>query len=166
MDIRTGLGQDSHRFEASPSGKPLLIGGVPFEGAPALEGNSDADVLLHALVNAISGVTAVVVLGPRTDELCRAGVTDSAEYVKEALKHLAGLRITHVSCSLECARPKIGPKIGAMRESVAAILGISPVNVAITAHTGEGLTPWGKGEGIAATVLVTALGASGPEAGE
>jgi 2-C-methyl-D-erythritol 2,4-cyclodiphosphate synthase len=158
MDIRTGLGQDSHRFEASASGKPLLIGGVLFEGAPALEGNSDADVLLHALVNAITGVTAVVVLGPRTDELCKAGVTDSAEYVKEAMKHLDGLKITHVSCSLECAQPKIGPRIGAMRESIAAILGIEPLRVAITAHTGEGLTAFGKGEGIQATVIVTAVG--------
>ncbi len=158
MDIRTGLGQDSHRFESAPSGKPLLIGGIAFEGAPALEGNSDADVLLHALVNAITGVTAVVVLGPRTDEMCKAGVKDSAEYVKEAMKHLGSLKITHVSCSLECARPKIGPKIGAMRDSLAALLGISPVNVAVTAHTGEGLTAFGKGEGIMATVLVTAVG--------
>lgn len=159
MDIRTGLGQDSHRFEAQPSGKPLLIGGVAFDGAPALEGNSDADVLLHALVNALSGVTAVVVLGPRTDELCKAGVTDSAEYVKEALKHMDGLKITHVSCSLECSRPKIGPRIGAIRESVAALLGIEPLRVALTAHSGEGLTAFGKGEGILATVLVTAVGA-------
>lgn len=159
VDIRTGLGQDSHRFEASPSGKPLLIGGVAFEGAPALEGNSDADVLLHALVNAISGLTAVVVLGPRTDEMCAAGVKDSAEYVREALRHLDGLRITHVSCSLECARPRIGPRIGAVRERIAGLLGISPVNVALTAHTGEGLTAFGRGEGVAATVLVTAVGA-------
>lgn len=157
MDIRTGLGQDSHRFEAQASDKPLLIGGVPFDGAPALEGNSDADVLLHALVNALSGVSAVVVLGPRTDELCRAGVTDSVEYVKEALKHLAGFTISHVSCSLECSRPKIGPKIGAIRESIAGILGIEPLRVALTAHTGEGLTAFGKGEGIYATVLVTAV---------
>lgn len=159
MDIRTGLGQDSHRFESQPSGKPLLIGGVAFDGAPALEGNSDADVLLHALVNALSGVTAVVVLGPRTDELCKAGVTDSAEYVKEALKHMDGLKITHVSCSLEGSRPKIGPKIGAIRESIAALLGIEPLRVALTAHSGEGLTAFGKGEGIMATVMVTAVGA-------
>jgi 2-C-methyl-D-erythritol 2,4-cyclodiphosphate synthase len=159
LDIRTGLGQDSHRFEEQPSGKPLLIGGIAFEGVPALAGNSDADVLLHALVNAITGVTAVVVLGPRTDEMCKAGVTDSAEYVKEALKHLGGLKLTHVSCSLECARPKIGPKIGAIRERVAELLGLSPVNVAITAHTGEGLSTFGKGEGVFATVIVTAVAA-------
>ena len=157
MDIRTGLGQDSHRFEVQTSDKPLLIGGVPFDGAPALEGNSDADVLLHALVNALSGVSAVVVLGPRTDEMCKAGVTDSAEYVKEALKSMTGFTISHVSCSLECNRPKIGPKIGAIRESIAAILGIEPLRVALTAHTGEGLTAFGKGEGIYATVLVTAV---------
>jgi len=157
MQIKTGLGQDTHRFEAAPSGKPLRIGGVTFEGEPALDGNSDADVLLHALVNAISGVSGVVVLGPVTDEMCKSGVTDSAEYVREALTHLRPLKISHVSCSLECARPKIVPRIDEMRTAIAGMLGIVPRHVAITAHSGEGLTAFGRGEGIAASVILTAF---------
>ncbi|HXC64671.1 MAG TPA: 2-C-methyl-D-erythritol 2,4-cyclodiphosphate synthase [bacterium] len=156
MKVATGLGQDSHCFEASPSGKPLRIGGVAFDGAPALEGNSDADVLLHALVNAISGIHGVVVLGPVTDALCKAGVTDSAEYVKEALKHLGPARLSHVSCSLECSRPKIGPRIEAIRASLSGLLGLAERHVAVTAHSGEGLSAYGRGEGILATVIVTA----------
>ena len=157
MHVATGLGQDSHRFGSAPSGKPLRIGGVTFEGAPALEGNSDADVLLHALVNALSGVHGVVVLGPTTDGMCRAGVTDSAEYVKEALKHLAPARLSHVSCSLECSRPKIGPQIEAVRKRLAELLGLTERHVAVTAHSGEGLSAYGRGEGVLATVVVTAV---------
>lgn len=157
MQVKTGLGQDSHRFDATGTAKPLRIGGVTFVGEPALDGNSDADVLLHALVNAISGVTGVVVLGPTTDAMCKAGTTDSAEYVREALTHLRSMKISHVSCSLECARPKIGPHIEAMRASLATLLGLSPHHVAITAHSGEGLTAFGRGEGIAASVIVTAV---------
>ena len=156
MKVVTGLGQDSHRFESAPSGKPLRIGGVVFDGAPALDGNSDADVLLHALVNAITGIHGVVVLGPATDAMCKAGVTDSAEYVKEALKHLAPGRLNHVSCSLECSRPKIGPQVEAMRKRVAELLGLADAQVAVTAHSGEGLSAYGRGEGILATVIVTA----------
>jgi 2-C-methyl-D-erythritol 2,4-cyclodiphosphate synthase len=157
MKVATGLGQDSHRFEGAPSGKALRIGGVVFEGAPALDGNSDADVLLHALVNALSGVHGVVVLGPVTDALCQAGVTDSADYVKEALKHLAPARLSHVSCSLECSRPKIGPRIDDLRRNLAALLGLAERHVAVTAHSGEGLSAYGRGEGILATVIVTAV---------
>ena len=157
MQIKTGLGQDTHRFEAAPSGKPLRIGGVTFEGAPALDGNSDADVLLHALVNAISGVSGVVVLGSVTDAMCKSGITDSAEYVREALTHLRPLKISHVSCSLECSTPKIVPRIEEMRAAIAGMLGLGARHIAITAHSGEGLTAFGRGEGIAATVIVTAF---------
>jgi len=157
MRVATGLGQDSHRFEAAPSGKPLLLGGVRFEGAPALDGNSDADVLLHALVNALTGLHGVVVLGPVTDALCRAGEKDSAAYVKEALKHLGPLRLSHCSCSLECARPKVGPQIPDLRARLADLLDLPVRHVAVSAHSGEGLTAFGRGEGILATVALTAM---------
>lgn len=153
--VRTGLGQDSHAFEKTPSGKPLKLAGIVFEG-PALEGNSDADVVLHALCNALTGVHGVVVLGKATDELSKAGKNDSAEYVKLALSHLGSLKLSHVSVSLECLRPKIVPKIDEMRKNLAKILGLDYRDVAITAHTGEGLTAFGRGEGILASVIVTA----------
>jgi 2-C-methyl-D-erythritol 2,4-cyclodiphosphate synthase len=157
MKVRTGLGQDSHRFEEDRTGKPLLLGGVFFEGHPGLEGNSDSDVVLHALVNALTGVHGFVVLGPVTDAMCRAGDTDSRHYVREALKHLGSLALNHVSVSVECKRPQIGPQIDAMRLSVADLLGLRPTDVAVTAHSGEGLSGPGRGEGIFATVIVTAV---------
>ncbi|HTB23538.1 MAG TPA: 2-C-methyl-D-erythritol 2,4-cyclodiphosphate synthase [bacterium] len=157
MKVRTGLGQDSHRFEASPTGKPFVLGAVTFEGVPALEGNSDADAVLHALVNALSGLHGVVVLGPVSDALCRDGVTDSRVYVREALKYLGRLNLSHVSVSIECKRPPINPKIPAMRASLAGLLGLEPADVAVTAHSGEGLSAVGRGEGVFATVLVTAV---------
>ena len=87
MIVKTGIGQDSHRFEAEASDKPLKLGGVVFEGEPALEGNSDSDPVLHALVNAITGVHGTIVLGPKTDEMCLSGITDSREYVAESLRY-------------------------------------------------------------------------------
>jgi 2-C-methyl-D-erythritol 2,4-cyclodiphosphate synthase len=157
MNVRTGLGQDSHGFEASQGAKPLKIGGVIFEGEAALQGNSDADVLLHALANAISGVTGRNVIGAVSDAMCKDGISDSREYVKEALKSLGRLRLCHVSASLECAHPKISPKIGVMRESLAELLGLSVLDIGISATRGEGLSSFGKGEGIPAMVIVTAV---------
>jgi 2-C-methyl-D-erythritol 2,4-cyclodiphosphate synthase len=158
MRVRTGLGQDSHRFAPEGSNRPLRIGGVLFEGHAGLDGNSDADVALHALVNALSGVHGEVVLGSVTDRMCAAGVTDSGAYVRESLARLRpGTRLQHVSISLECRRPPIAPKAEAIRASVAALLGLELRDVAVTAHSGEGLSAVGRGEGIYATVLVTAL---------
>jgi 2-C-methyl-D-erythritol 2,4-cyclodiphosphate synthase len=157
MKVRTGLGQDSHGFEKERTGKPLLLGGVFFEGSPGLEGNSDSDAVLHALVNALTGVHGVVVLGPVTDAMCRAGDTDSRHYVREALKHLGAQALSHVSISIECKRPQIGPQIDAMRLSVADLLGLRPTDIAVTAHSGEGLSAVGRGEGVYATVIVTAV---------
>jgi len=80
------------------------------EGYPPLKGNSDADVILHSLTNAISGVTCVNILGKISDELClEKGITDSKVYLKEALKYLNGQKIIHVSISIECLTPKITP---------------------------------------------------------
>ncbi len=157
MKVRTGIGQDSHRFEPAPTGRVLRLAGVPFEGQPALEGNSDADVVLHALVNALTGVHGTVVLGPVTDRMCRDGVVDSAAYVREAMRHLGEFRPSHLSVSLECRRPVLGPRIPEMRASLAALLGLEPGDVAVTAHSGEGLTGFGRGEGVAATAVLTAV---------
>ena len=73
--IRVAIGQDSHRFEPDGSDKKLILGGVVIEGCPGLSGNSDADVVLHALTNAVSGITCVNILGEEADRMCRQGVT-------------------------------------------------------------------------------------------
>jgi 2-C-methyl-D-erythritol 2,4-cyclodiphosphate synthase len=157
MIVRTGLGQDSHPFEGPESNKPLKLGGLIFEAERGLKGNSDADVVLHALTNAISGVSCRNVMGSVSDAMCESGILDSREYVKEALKSLGKLTLSHVSISLECSHPKIAPKVGVMREALAELLGLSVLDIGITATSGEGLTAFGRGEGIQALVIVTAM---------
>jgi 2-C-methyl-D-erythritol 2,4-cyclodiphosphate synthase len=97
------------------------------------------------------------VLGARSDELCgEQGITDSAAYLAEALQHLGKLRLTHVSVSIECSRPKLAEHIRTMRESVAKLCGLRVDGVGITATSGEGLTAFGRGEGVQAIVIVSA----------
>jgi len=160
MKIKTGLGQDSHRFVVGDSEKPLVLGGLVFEDAPPLDGNSDADVILHALTDAISGVTGKTVIGDVADKMCREGMTDSKEYLKVALADLGDWQISHVSIALECLRPKIDPKVPALRESIAGLLGVKFDDVCITATTGEGLTDCGRGLGIHASVVLTVVAES------
>ena len=134
----------------------LKLGGVPIPGCPALAGNSDADVILHALTNAISGLSGVNILGGLADELCRKGVKDSAIYLQEALNTLPpGTTILHVSITWEGRRPKLKPYIDAIKESISSLLGISADRVGLTATTGEGLTAFGKGKGIQVFCLMS-----------
>ena len=157
MKVKTGLGLDSHRFVEGDSDKPFILGGLVFDDAPALSGNSDADVILHAVTDAISGVTGVTVIGAVADEMCRNGVTDSTAYLKVALESLGAWRLTHVSIVLECLRPKIDPKVPALRASIARLLGLEIADVCLTATTGERLNEVGRGLGIHASVVVTAV---------
>lgn len=162
---RFGIGQDSHRFvpEGGENGKVLVLGGVPFPGEPALDGNSDADVILHALCNAISSVTGERILGKFADRLCLQGITDSAVYYREALRTLdpshnrGGRRfeLVHLAVSIEAKRPKLASHIEAMRIHLAKLSGLEPADVGITATSGEGLTAVGSGEGIACIASVT-----------
>ena len=155
---RTGIGQDSHRFDEPESGKPLMLGGVRIPDAAGLRGNSDADVVLHALTNAVSGISGTPVLGAISDEMCRKGTTDSAEYLKHALGTLHHMKLCHISIAIECATPILAPHIDAMRASVASLCGMAVSDVGITATSGEGLTAFGRGEGIQALAVLTAVG--------
>ena len=114
----------------------LCVGGLIFDDVPALAGNSDADVILHALTDAISGVTGRTVIGAVADEMCQRGITDSKAYLKVALEDLGEWQLSHVSIALECKRPKIDPKVPALRASIAALLGLELADVCITATTG------------------------------
>ena len=152
--LKVAIGQDSHRFELNPTTKKLILGGVIFENEPALEGNSDADVILHAITNAISGITCVNILGEASDNMCKNGKTDSKYYIEEALKYLKG-NIQHISISIECLKPQISPKIEQMRKSIANLLKITNQDVGITATSGEGLTDFGKGLGISCFACIT-----------
>ncbi|MBF0432281.1 MAG: 2-C-methyl-D-erythritol 2,4-cyclodiphosphate synthase [Fibrobacteria bacterium] len=155
--IKVGIGQDSHRLSEG-NDKPLIMGGVVFGADYHLEGNSDADVVLHAITNAVSGVTGYPVLGEKTDELCRQGVKDSSMYLRHALSELDEMQyaVTHLSLSIECLRPKISPHIQDMKKEIAGICSITMQDVAITATSGEGLTDFGRGMGIQVFCVLTA----------
>lgn len=165
----SSIGQDSHRFidclsdkaeQDHQAGKKLVLGGIEFSDYPGLAGNSDADVILHALTNAISGLTAKPVLGKRADELCLAGDKNSASFLALALADLAedkrSFEILHVSISIEGQRPKFAPFIDKLRQNIARLVNIKPNQVAITATTGEDLTAFGRGEGLACTCIISA----------
>ena len=152
--MKVAIGQDSHRFDFEDKNKKLILGGVVFEDGIPLSGNSDADVVLHSVTNAISGITCTNILGRLADEMCKSGITASEQYLKEALKYLNN-KIVHLSISIECKTPKITPKIEEMRNNIARILEIPENSIGITATTGEGLTEFGKGNGISVFSCIT-----------
>lgn len=154
--FRVAIGQDSHRFTEPEEGKTLILGGIVIEGYPGLKGNSDADVVLHAITNAVSGISCVNILGKRADELClEKGIANSSVYLKEALATMEEKKIVHISVSIEALKPKLSPYIDKMRSNIAGLLNIDEKSVGITATTGEGLTEFGKGNGIFCTAVIT-----------
>lgn len=158
--MKCAIGQDSHAF-FQKIGKPLILGGVNIMNGQPLKGNSDADVVLHALTNAISGITGVNILGAIADEMCQThNIIDSSMYVKEALKYMHDYRITHVSFSVECLTPRLEKYIDAIKNNIADILAIDIGSVGFTAHSGEELTLVGRGKGIMCTCIITVEGKS------
>ena len=157
MKVKTGIGLDSHQFVEAESDRVLVLGGILFDDAPALSGNSDADVILHAVTDAVSGVTGRAVIGAVADAMCKEGITDSKEYLKLSLADLEDWQISHLSVVIECLRPKIDPKVPALRASLAGLLGINDSDVCITATTGEGLNDCGRGLGIHASAILTVV---------
>jgi len=154
---RTAIGQDSHRFEPAGSRKPLMLGGYQVPDCVGLAGNSDADVVLHALTNAISGVSGVNILGRISDELClEKGIIDSAVYLADALKTLGMYRIAHISISIEAKQPKLADHIPHIKQTIARLCFLNPQDVGVTATSGEGLTDFGRGEGMQVFAMVTA----------
>lgn len=164
-DFMHAIGQDSHRFvQVDGNGRPLdpkdnhqlVLGGYVIPGGRPLQANSDGDVLLHALTNAVSGITCINILGETADKLClENGVKDSRKYLELALCSLVDREITHVSFSIECKTPRLAEHIENIRLSIASLLQISPGAVGITATSGEGLSAFGKGEGIMVFCSVT-----------
>ena len=152
--MRVAIGQDSHRIDYENKNKKLLLAGIEFEEEFSLSANSDGDVVFHAITNAISGITCKNILGKVADDMCKNGILDSKQYLKEALKYLEG-RIVHLSISIECKVPKISPKIEDMRRNIAQVLNIKESCIGITATTGEGLTESGKGNGISVFACIT-----------
>lgn len=153
--MKTGLGQDSHAFDVKD--KPLILGGIVFNHPQGLKGNSDADVILHSITNALSSITGINILGAKADELCQQGITDSVQYLKLALNDLGDWKITHIAIAIECLVPKITPKIEQLKANIAHLTHTKTNDIGITATTGEGLTTFGKGEGIQVLSIISVV---------
>ncbi|MGE3243537.1 MAG: 2-C-methyl-D-erythritol 2,4-cyclodiphosphate synthase [Pirellulales bacterium] len=144
--LRTGLGEDSHRTEP---GGPLRIGGIDVPHDRQLVGHSDADVLLHAVTDALLGAAALPDIGrlfPNTDPANRN--RDSAEMLSAAALKLkeAGYQVINLDCVVHAQRPKLADYIDAIRHRIAGILELNPHDVGLKAKTGEGVGPVGNGE--------------------
>jgi 2-C-methyl-D-erythritol 2,4-cyclodiphosphate synthase len=161
--FKSGIGYDIHRFKR---GRKLILGGVEIPNADGLEGHSDADVLLHALSDALLGAIAERDIGhhfPNTDESIR-GIS-SLEILRRVKELLAQRHATviNIDATLIAEAPKIGPHLEPMRENIAAALGISKASVGIKATTNEGLGALGRGEGIAALAVASIEQSEGPK---
>jgi 2-C-methyl-D-erythritol 2,4-cyclodiphosphate synthase len=155
-NVRTGIGQDSHRFLPTESSKPCIIAGLIFDDCPGFNANSDGDVVFHAICNAISSLTGILILGAIADDLClKDGITDSEVYLKEAMKTLGSQKISHVAITLEAKRPKFIKRIPEIRENIARVMNLNITQVGFTATSGEGLTDFGCGDGVQCFAIVT-----------
>jgi 2-C-methyl-D-erythritol 2,4-cyclodiphosphate synthase len=153
--IRCGIGYDIHRFA---EGRRLMLGGVEIAHPRGLEGHSDADVLSHAIADALLGAIGTGDIGqqfPNTDESIR-GIS-SIEILKRVTKLLAEkkARVVNVDASVIIEAPKLAPHVPAMRQKIAAAIGVSQLNVSVKATTNEKLGSIGRGEGIAAIAIAT-----------
>ena len=151
--MRIGHGYDVHRLV---EGRKLILGGVEIPWEKGLLGHSDADVLLHALMDALLGAAALGDIGqhfPDKDE--RYAGADSMELLLEVCRMIEerGYRTGNVDCTILAQRPKLAPYIPAMREKIAEALGISLDCVSVKATTEEGLGFTGEGLGISAQAV-------------
>jgi len=145
-NLRIGIGEDSHR--TAPGG-PLRLGGVDVPHDRQLVGHSDADVLLHAITDALLGAAALPDIGrlfPNTEPANRD--RDSAEMLATAAKKVAeaGYQVANLDCVVHAERPKLADYHDAIRHRIAGILGLSPFQIGLKAKTGEGAGPVGREE--------------------
>jgi 2-C-methyl-D-erythritol 2,4-cyclodiphosphate synthase len=156
--IRVGLGQDSHSFAAIAENKPLVFGGVRVGENGGLKANSDGDVILHSICNAISSAIGGDSMSTWCDEIClKQGVKDSARYVEYIFKKIValGYSVVNVSISVEADSPRLKMEIvKQIKKRIATLLKIDTGQVGLTFTSGEGLTAFGRGLGIQAITIV------------
>jgi 2-C-methyl-D-erythritol 2,4-cyclodiphosphate synthase len=153
--IRCGIGYDIHRLSQN---RKLILGGVEIPYLLGLEGHSDADVLSHAIADALLGAICAGDIGqhfPNTDESIR-GIS-SVEILKRVAQMLSDkkARVVNIDATVIAEAPKLTPHIAAMRAQIAKAIGISEEQVSIKATTNERLGPIGRGEGISAMAVAT-----------
>ena len=148
--MRVGFGYDVHRLV---QGRPLILGGIPVDYPEGLDGHSDADVLLHAITDAILGAAAMGDIGshfPDTDPAFKDA--DSMELLQEIVRRVSreGFRLVNVDATVAAQAPKLRPYIDAMRSNIARGTGLSVDVVSVKATTTERLGFVGIGQGMAA----------------
>ena len=155
MSVRTGIGIDTHAFAP---GRALILGGVDIPNEEGLAGHSDADVLVHAIIDALLGAAGLGDIGqhfPDTDERWRDA--DSLDLLSQVCVFLEehDFVVTHVDATVICEAPKLGPLRDDMRRTLASTIGISARAVNVKFTTNEGMGWIGRGEGIAALAVAT-----------
>lgn len=155
-NFRIGFGHDSHKFSQSRNRK-LVLGGYTVPNEIGLEANSDGDLILHALFNAISSAIGLKSLGNYADSMLEKGVTDSREYLKVILDKLnqKNMKINNVSISIEARKPRLDNCTDKIIESLSKTLDLEKDRIGITCTSGEGLTAFGRGEGMQCFVVVS-----------
>ena len=152
--MRIGYGYDSHRFEPAGSANPLVLGGVLFAGERGLLAHSDGDVVIHAVIDAMLGAAALGNIGshfPDTDAKWKNA--DSVKLLAAVAEELAAARhrLGNLDVTVICERPKIGPKVDAIKKSLAEALcaiGAAPDRISVKGKTNEKMDDVGAGLGI------------------
>lgn len=153
-DLRIGIGSDMHRLVP---GRSLVIGGVTIESEFGAEGHSDADVLLHAVTDAILGALALGDIGthfPSAEDRWRNAESSIFLQFAAGLMKDRGFAVANIDAIVHLERPKLRPHIDEMRQAVAAVLECDAANVSIKAKTGEGLDAVGRAEAMRADAVV------------
>ncbi len=155
MTVQTGVGYDCHRFL---EGRPLVLGGIEIAHDRGLSGHSDADVLTHAIIDALLGAAALGDIGahfPDTDERYRGA--DSLELLRATVGMLGerGFAVSHVDATVMIEQPHLAPFRERMRVALADALGLPVDHVSVKATRGEGMGFVGTGEGAAALAVAT-----------
>ncbi|HVC84880.1 MAG TPA: 2-C-methyl-D-erythritol 2,4-cyclodiphosphate synthase [Solirubrobacteraceae bacterium] len=155
MSVRSGLGYDSHRLVA---GRPLILGGVELASELGLQGHSDADVLTHAVIDALLGAAGLGDIGmhfPDSDERHRDADSIGLLRAAVALVRAAGYAIVNVDATVLMEEPKLGAARERMRERLAEALSLDPAAVNVKATSGEAIGFVGRREGVAALAIAT-----------
>lgn len=152
---RIGIGLDSHKFAGK--NKPLILGGVKISDKNGFDANSDGDVVLHALFNALSTAIGMKSLGFYADKMLEKGITDSKKYLEFILEKAndKNLKIQNLAIMLEGKKPKIDGHIDRIKKSLSRLLKVKEENIGIAATSGEELTEFGKGKGMQCIVVIT-----------
>ena len=146
--MRIGFGYDSHRFE---EGRRLVLGGVEFPGETGLKGHSDADVLIHAIIDALLGAAALGDIGshfPDTDPKWKDA--DSAKLLEVVMREIrtAGYQVANVDATVICERPKLRPHAELIRDRLANVMNIGKGRISVKGKTNEKMDDVGAGLGI------------------